>query len=95
MTPDEYGRYALFHTYSALLCAIGTLEIGGGIMLRILRRHNDSPRATIRAAAVLSLVTLSLCALGFLLYERITGAKELFPGSSALLLASVLFHFRF
>lgn len=79
MLPEDYGSYALFNSYLAILVALGTLETCGGVIHRCLQKHKGEEGAVMRSALA---VVLSASFVSYLLFIVLRGfgiIKELFP----------------
>lgn len=90
LTPTQYGTYSLFLSYLSVLTVIGTLELGGSVIIRAFQKYQDMKYSLILLGAGLSTIVSIVATVAFYLIKLNTGGAELFPGAYVFLLVSLV-----
>ena len=90
LTTEEYGTYSLFLTYLSIITVIGTLEMGGSVIMRAFQKHRNMHSTVILIGFLISIFTTLASLFGLFVTKRALGAKQLFGGSYALLAISAI-----
>ncbi len=80
LTSAEYGAYSLFNSYLSILAIIGSLEIPGGVLYRILQRNSGDEESVMASAQKTVLISSFLSLILFIAFMSIFGGGEIFPG---------------
>ncbi len=90
MSAEEYGKYALYMSWIAILSVLSTLGLSGSVIYRGMQKFPERRDELISSALGLSLLPLTLFTVIFIIWrDAISGFIGLESGLVALLLAQI------
>lgn len=90
LSPADYGEYSLFSTFLSLSAVVVTMEISGGIIMRLFQKEREHRFLSMLSAWLISVVMAIPITVTLWLIHRISGFGMSFPAAYLFLFLALI-----